>query len=423
MPHVDRRVFQLWLLLIAGTFAFVWAAVRAGVQSITMDEAQTYLFSIARPNLWYPYPNNHILNSLLMWGTTHAFGVSNIAVRLPTLLGAILYIATCIFLCRSITHRFSLQFPLFLCLTFNPLICDYMVAARGYGLANAFLLAAIAVPVWHTVNGRLSLRTSCALASVALGLSFAANFSFAFVDMATFLGLVIWALAWVRRHRESESMVQVVEFCVRPGLFVALLLCGYSLAHWKKGELWWGAHSFSEMTRSLIESSFYRLDPGLLGPGLYKAMSFLKPLLLPLLGILCLLRLVATRLDGSRLKDVWARWPGAFAAALAGIVSLSLLIHGLAFYFARLPLPMGRTGIYLVPLVTLLAGTIAAAPARSMVRSTAGSTLGTIARSIARYGASQWLGRGITAVLMCLACTFLLCLRVSHFREYEWDAE
>jgi hypothetical protein len=41
MPPVDRRVFQLWLLLIAGAFAFVWAAVRAGVQSITMDEAQT----------------------------------------------------------------------------------------------------------------------------------------------------------------------------------------------------------------------------------------------------------------------------------------------------------------------------------------------------------------------------------------------
>jgi hypothetical protein len=45
-----------------------------------------------------------------------------------------------------------------------------MVAARGYGLADAFLLAAIAIPVWHRVKGRPTLATSCALASLALGL-------------------------------------------------------------------------------------------------------------------------------------------------------------------------------------------------------------------------------------------------------------
>jgi hypothetical protein len=66
-------------------------------------------------------------------------------------------------------------------------------------------------------------------------------------------------------------------------------------------------------------------------------------------------------------------------------------------------LPLGRTGIYLVPLCTLLVGIIAAAPVQSVV--------------------SRWLGRGITAAFICVACYFLLCLRLTYFKDYEFDAD
>ena len=147
MKPVDRRVFQEWLLILTALFAIVWVVIRACVQSITMDEADTYAWFVATSNVWYPFSNNHILNTLLMWVSTHAFGPSVIAIRAPALLGATFYVGICYFLCRSITSRFSIQLPVFICLTYNPFIFDYMVAARGYGLANAFLLAAIAVPV------------------------------------------------------------------------------------------------------------------------------------------------------------------------------------------------------------------------------------------------------------------------------------
>ena len=52
---------------------------------------------------------------------------------------------------------------------------------------------------------------------------------------------------------------------------------------------------------------------------------------------------------------------------------------------------------------TLIAASIAASPARSLV--------------------SRWLRRGTTAALFCVACYFLLCLRVSYFEEYQWDAD
>jgi len=390
-----------WLLILVAVLAIVWAVVRAWVQSITLDEADTYFWFASRAAryIWYPFPNNHTLNTLLIWITTHLFGTSSLTVRAPALLGAVLYVFTCYFLCRSITNHFSIQFPLLICLIYNPFIFDFMAAARGYSLANAFLLASIAIPVWRHVKGSPSLSRCCALASLALGLSFTANFSFAFVDLAAFLVIAAWAI----RRRETESVVRIAGWCVLPGLIVVLLLCGYPLAHWPKGELWYGAHSLTEMTQNLIQSSLYRLNRHFLGTGLEAATNLATPWLPPLLLILCLCQLVATRIDGSWIQDARARWVGRFGIMVAAVLALSVLISLLAFRFDKLPLPMGRTGIYLITFSTLVAGVVAAAPARSLV--------------------SKWLGRAVTAVFICMACYFLLCLRVRYFKEYEWDAD
>src|SRR5271154_6412489 len=109
MTLVNRRVVQDLCLILAGLFAIFWAVLRASVQAITLDEADTYFWFVARPvgYVFYPFSNNHVLNTLLMWITIHLFGTSIIAVRAPALLGALLYISTCYFLCRVITNRFS----------------------------------------------------------------------------------------------------------------------------------------------------------------------------------------------------------------------------------------------------------------------------------------------------------------------------
>ena len=380
----------------------VLAIVRARLQSITLDEATTYFWWVRAYSLWSPVSNNHVLNSLLMRVSTHAFGTSVLTVRVPALLGAVLYISVSYFLCRSITDRFSLQLPVFICLVYNPFILDFMVAARGYGLANAFLLTAIAIPIWHRQTGGASLPKSCALASLALGLSFTANFSFAFVAAAVFFALAAWALSM----RGTDSAGRILGCCVVPGLLVALLIGGYPIIRMPREELWIGAHSLREMWRSLIEASLHQLDPRFLGSRYYKALNSFKPRVLPYVGIFCICQLVAALLDGSwreGSRESRQRWRGWMTAALAAIVTLTVLLHWLAFRFDNLPLPKGRTGIFLLPLFTLIAAAIAASPARSLV--------------------SQWLRRGTTAALCCLACYFLLCLRVSYFEEYQWDAD
>ena len=137
--------------------------------------------------------------------------------------------------------------------------------------------------------------------------------------------------------------------------------------------------------------------------GLYRAMNYLKPALLPLIGILCACQLTITRLEGAWLWDARARRLGRLASALLAIGTLAVFTHWLAFRVFGLLLPLGRTAIYLVPLCTLLAGIIAAVPARSW--------------------AGVWCHRGLTAALFMLACYFLLCLRLTYFEEWKWDAE
>ncbi len=393
---LSRGAVHELLLPTVGLVAIVWAIIRACVQSLTLDEADTYFWFVAKGEIWHPFPNNHILNTLLIWIATHLLGTSILTVRTPALVGGVLYIFVCYFLCRHITDRLGLQLSLFVCLIFNPFIFDFMVAARGYGLADAFLLAAIAAPVWYTVSAHASLSKCCIFASFALGLSFAANFSFAFVDLAAFAATAAWAI----RMRGETSIVRIITSCALPALFVALALCGYPLTHWPKGELWYGAHSLREMTQSLIEASFYQ-PPRFLDADLSDIMDLLRLMLPPTLALLCASQLLVTALDGS-----WRRDDGRlrrFGAALVGITATSVVMSWLAFRFGKLPLPLSRTGIFLIPLCTLVAGVADAMPARSWV--------------------ARWLRQGITGALICLACYYLLCLRISYFREYADEAD
>src|ERR1017187_1515813 len=159
---MKRLTFNIWVLRLAAAFALVWSILRAVQQAITLDEADTYLWfgGQGAKFIWYPLPNNHVLNSLLIWLSTHVFGVSALTVRLPALLGAALYISVAYFFCRAITDRFALQFATLICLVYNPFVLDFFAAARGYSLANAFLMAALAIPVWHTRAGRKSVPVS-----------------------------------------------------------------------------------------------------------------------------------------------------------------------------------------------------------------------------------------------------------------------
>ncbi len=342
-----------------------WVVARAAIQSITIDEAFTYLTFVAREPrlLFYPGVNNHLLNSLLMWLSTAVFGASAFSVRLPALFGAAIYIVSCYALCRLLKKQPFVEIATFAALVLNPFVMDYLVAARGYSLALGFLMATLALAAHER---------PVALASACLGLSFIANFAFAIVDSAALILIAFWL--WPEQNDRRRWLMRLLL----PGLGVSLLALPLIL-RWPSGQLEWGADSVREMFLSLGVPSFK--DEGDGAPGIIVVLASAG------LAIL----LAARRFRFDRL-----------ALGFAGIALGSLFIHWILFRTIHLPLPKDRTGLWVVPLLTLALGAMAAVEAT---------------------GIAGW-GRGaITAAILVADLAFVSCLRLDYFKEWEWQED
>src|SRR5438067_7827316 len=128
------------LLLLA--FLLATNVYRATHQSVTVDEAFTYSSHIAVKNFWSfrgDVANNHVLHTLLCKLSIVLFGVSELTLRLPSLLGGLLYFIGLFRLSRFLFGR-GIWFLFSVALnSLILLILAYLSAARGYGLGLGFL--------------------------------------------------------------------------------------------------------------------------------------------------------------------------------------------------------------------------------------------------------------------------------------------
>ena len=376
----SETVRTRWILGGTALFAMAWAVARAMVQSITIDEAVSYnLFAVRHLYLWYS-ANNHILNSALMYGFTRILGLSQFTARLPALLGAALYIWAAYRLVRLLGASLLVQLTVFLCLVFNPFIFDHLVAARGYGLALAFLMWAIVYSAESHLRER-SLAEACVVSSLCAGLSVSANFSFAFVNLAAMTAILL--CAWRQRPKEK---VRLFAACTLPGAATFAIVSSYALLHLRSGELIYGAHSLGEAFGSILEASLFQ-----------NRFVFLAPFVFPLVGLTGLLwlsYLLSRRVNAKIAPLGWAA---------AAIFAATVALHWLAFRLFGLLLPKDRTAIYLFPLFMIAAGVLVAIPPPS------------------RPG--RWLRTAFLAALVFMATYFVFCLRLTYFKEWQWDAD
>lgn len=404
--HPTRSWRGDWGLLLLAAGAICLVIVRACLQSVTIDEADSFILFAGQPwpAQWYPSSGNHVLNTLLQRLVMSIFGINELTLRTPAILGAIIYITAAVYLCRRLTARQVLAWPLFIALVYNPMVVDYLVAARGYSLASGFLLAALAVIASVILAGQLEaavLRRECAWISVLLALSVTANFSFAIADALTLLFFFLWAV----RSQESarRASARLAASCFLPGLAVGFLLAGSVVWDWPKGQLYFGSKSLSEMTRGLVSASFDQLNPDVLNPLLLKWLGKMQPAL-PVLGTLALLALVGSvELDRWRPPKPSVAPLLTFTRLLAGIAEATLLVHWIAFHTFQLLLPKDRTGLFFVILFTLIFGTALALRFESQ-----------------RRDPVRWAG---AAVLILVAAYFTGCLRLGYFREWRFDAD
>jgi hypothetical protein len=390
---MSSRLARIFMIAM-GALAFAWSVFRACVQSVVGDEAITYIWWVRPviPEHWQASPNNHILNSLLMRASIAAFGLSHVTLRAPALLSAAVFIGVAFWFSRRISDDWKIQVPLFLCLVYNPFVFDFFVAARGYGLATALLMCALAVSArWHLDRSGSPVRAA-AISSLLIGLSFTANFSFAFADAFCLLLLLIWGL------RAGAPRWKLLAAYSLPAMIVILAIPSSSLLEWQSGMLFYGAHSMREMTRSIMISVFQQLNPFLVNPLLLGEGWRVRRLWLPSIGVLVLIQAIYLFAARRKLTEDRSRWLVAIAGIAVGTAGGSLLVHWLSFRWFGLLLPLYRTALYLAPLATLLIGALASL-------------------------AVSWRRRALTGLLFVLAAWFLLSLRLSSFIEWEYDSE
>ena len=175
------------------------------------------------------------------------------------------------------------------------------------------------------------------------------------------------------------------------------------LLHFPGRDLYYGATSLRETVSTLVDASFFELNPYLVNTLLVDALTFLRSIVLPLLGALCVYQFVTLWFNRARMPDIHTKWVSILGCMLTAVVILSLSAHWLAYRFFHLLLPKDRTGIFFVPLCTLIAGILAA---------------------IVLPGTAARFGRiALNAQLFLMSGFFLLSMRLNYFKEWKYDAD
>ena len=372
-----------WLILLAVMVVTIYRAV---TQDITHDEALTYLWYIApeRPVIRFD-ANNHMLNTFLMARSVAALGLSEFSVRLPALLGAALYLSAVGLICNRLLGRRPRTVLAAAAMTLNPVVMDFLVAARGYGLALglstwALYLAILLVDAPLGAGARRLIQLS---ASVVMGLCLLANAAFLFPCVAVALIVVASGVRKAISQRKLGGLFELAWSFILPGP----VLAGVFIVPWARqsrpSDFCLGFPTFDAFVRDLLTASFLRqVDSATIPPMLGLALAVLGAAALAW-GLLRRQRRPAdSGTDRRQSMPRAVRQPADQAALVMPLLVSVILVAG--HYLAGLLYPVDRSGLYFVPLATLaafvLAGSIRASRRWALVGVAAAGLL------IAAYG-------------------------------------
>ena len=324
------------ILLAACIFAF--SVFRAARQSITYDEAftaNTFLGSAA--DLFNRYEaNHHVLNTFLEFASVKAFGISELTLRLPALAGAVLFLIAVLRICRLLVPAGGAQFFVAVALTVvNPLVLDFLAAARGYGLALGFFAWALYFVLRDARAGA---------AGVCAGLSIAANLTFLFPCAALAAVAVI----------EKRRVWAVLDGFAGPAAVTAAVVIAVPLSHYRAGQFDFGSRTLGQMLETLMKGSLVYLDSAPFFPALTNWYWFVVKNGSMVVGAaFSALAFVVGAAAVARARREPADDADWHAAAIVGTLGLSLAGVVAAHAAAGMPYPYTRTGLYLVTLFAL----------------------------------------------------------------------
>lgn len=252
-----KQEHRLAIIITAiATILWCFAVAKAHFTSMTHDEASTYFhhlqsgfFKCFYSSDCWRSANNHLLNTLLWQQTIQWFGPTELGMRLPNLLGHLIFLGSSAFLVLRMTTRLLPGLAGFAILNFNPFLLDFFSLARGYGLCAGFIMAAIAFWwVWQQQRADRYLVMCCTALILAILSNFVALNVFAAIGGATFLlafreGRRVWQRVLLSFGSTAALLALILH---RPVRFLR-----------QGGEFQYGAGSLRESLESLITDPLY----------------------------------------------------------------------------------------------------------------------------------------------------------------------
>ncbi len=334
LRRLSREQFAALAFVLART---AWCAWSAATQSLVHDEAQTFntFLNGSWRDVYCRYSStNHVLFSLLAKASLTIFGVSELAIRLPTVLAGFFLMWGVWRVLEKCESR-SARWIGFVAIGLHPVILDFSIAARGYGLSLAFLTWAL---LW-------TLQERYVLAGLLLGLSVSANFTAALPAAGVIAAAALLAEgSWRDRARTFVATAG-------PAALAMAAVCGGALRVLTRGELYAGAVTLHDSLFNLIFSSIHATP----------RWGWVQPWIAANVVLYVGLPAVALFL-AARAYLVWRRGDAKPVASLA--LALALVAMLAAHRFLGLLYPLDRTGLPWM-LLFALAWALAAGSTRS----------------------------------------------------------
>jgi hypothetical protein len=343
---------QAWGAILAGS-VFVLSVFRAAHQSIVYDEAHAYFWFLDGPleNLLRFNVNNHFLYTYLAKVSIALFGLSELSLRLPSLIGAAIYLFVTLYITDRLFKSTSAFLIVLGLLTLNPLLLDFLCLGRGYCLALGFYMSGLALLILHA---------SWIVASLCFALSIWSSLAFGLVCTATVLVFVLVAAI----RRELPPTRQLMQLLLPGPAFLIAVLSPYF--HQVKLNQFGAAFDQASLALvDLVNASFFRSQTSsrnLLTLLLPQTPSEMRgtpwvyeyaPSALLAVFMAALLLIAFSVLRTIRRRGIN---PSQRAFSLiGGSLVLVVLMQSIAHACTGIKYPVDRMALFAVPLVTLAA--------------------------------------------------------------------
>lgn len=334
------KTFKSWQGIVLTTLFLIvlfYVGQRAYFVSFSHDEALSFRI-INGDNDLRGTANHHILNTWLMKLCNVIFGASELSLRLPSLLGLVLFFVGLMKVLFNVKQKnFSLMLLAFSVALLNPYVLDFFALARGYGLGLGFAMLSFAYFL-APLNGSIESLNSKSFK--VLGFMILAVYANLTYINYFLLLLVLIGVDYYRLLKKTDNGFATLDkryYLYRVIGIAVLVTPAFSFLFYLKnnGQLYFGGEQgiISNTLNSLILRSHYFAD---------QELPFFSAIQIVVIAIFF------AGIGFQFLQRKYNRF-----SALVVLICMYFIILNIQFYGLEARFPQTRTALFLIPLFSI----------------------------------------------------------------------